>query len=466
MADVNSERGQLFMVTALTLAVLLVALALLLNTAIYTENLATRSEEGDVRAAREFRVAATDDVADLVRSVNYRNNTTYADLDGALTGGVDDWSAAAGIHGASAGRGVNASLHGTVEGTRIVQADARPFEDVVGSGNWTLATDVHGRDLYLNVAQPSLGDGSALGSDPADHAQSGLFRVVHADGATTWSTYVYRDGAGNAVVRTLVDDGSKSLLPACTRAPVSGSVSLDFERGLAGGSPCPSLAFEPGPSYDLRYRNATDGGGAPNVEGTYEVVVDESKPTYDGGTGSVSALVGTDPYSTPAVYAARVTVAFETGRVSYRTTVRANPANVDRRYGVAGTGRPAATGGGAGDGGGAGGGGGSGDFAPNATVEMDASTAVGGNEYDVTVSYAVDDGNDDMTSVELVLKDPDGNVEDVIRVSPGASPDSGSETFTGVKINGKDENGDWTVEVTVFDDDGLTGTDSDTEALP
>ena len=44
MADVTRpNRGQLLLVAAIALGILFVALALILNTAIFTENLATRS---------------------------------------------------------------------------------------------------------------------------------------------------------------------------------------------------------------------------------------------------------------------------------------------------------------------------------------------------------------------------------------------------------------------------------------
>ena len=61
MADVGpdsdgaSDRAQLLLVTALALAVMLVTVALLLNTAIFTENVATRDTTADGREAVELR---------------------------------------------------------------------------------------------------------------------------------------------------------------------------------------------------------------------------------------------------------------------------------------------------------------------------------------------------------------------------------------------------------------------------
>lgn len=49
------DRGQLILISGLTLAVTLLILVLLLNTAIYTENVATRGIDSDIGDAAEFQ---------------------------------------------------------------------------------------------------------------------------------------------------------------------------------------------------------------------------------------------------------------------------------------------------------------------------------------------------------------------------------------------------------------------------
>ena len=467
MADVipgrgDVDRGQLFVVTALVLATLLVALAVLMNAAIFTENLATRSGGADAREALGARTAAESNLAGLIRVSNYHDNGSYGDLDTALQRGVTDYSATAGVHGTVHGRGVNVSLASSTDGARIVQDDSGAFTDATGGDNWTLVSNTRTRDLLLNVSTPL--EPPPAGDTPEDYRRSTLFQVVFVDGGgTTYQVFVSFDSVASDVeVRTVVDDGSPALLSACTASPVAGHVQIDAERGTVGGQPCPSLSFVSGlgGGTDLAFHNATV-PGTPTAEGTYEVIVEGDAATLGGTSRFESSAADGDPYVTPAVYWATVTFGYDSGEVAYRTQVRANPATIPRRYGVAGGGETLA-----GGGGGGGGGGTPGDWTPNGTVSIGTTTDVGGNEYDVPVSYTVDDGNDDMTSIDLVLIDPDGNVKGSQTITVGSAADDGSATFQNVKITGNDKNKDWRVELSVYDDDGNEGSASDTRELP
>jgi len=454
------DRGQLFVVAALALATLLVALAVLMNAAIFTENLSTRSGGSDVRGALESRTGAASNAAGLIRHANYHDNGSYADLDGGLRASVRDYSAAAGVHGSVHGHGVNATLDSSRNGTRIVQDDSGDFTSASDGDNWTLVSNARTRDLLLNVSASALEP--SPGTTVEDYRRSHAFQVVYVDGGTEYQVFVY-DDSGDVGVQTVEDDGSPTLYAAdCTATPSGGRLAIDVERGLVGGEACPSLSFvgDLGTGHDLAFRNATPPGGA-SVEGTYELVTDEDVSTLGSTSRFNSTAADGDPYVTPAVYRAHLMFGYDSGSVDYRTRVTANPAHVPRRYGVAGAGAVAGGGGGGGGGGGVAGG-----WAPNGSVTIDSTTDEGGNEYDVTVSYTVDDGDDDMTSIDLVLKDPDGNGQGSKTLSAGSSPDTSSATFQNVKITGNDKNEAWTVELTVYDDDGNTGTGSDTEDLP
>jgi len=70
----DEDRAQIILITGLTLAVLFVAVVLLLNTVIYTENLATRGVDAGGAEAIEFREGAVDDLAGLLHR-EHRNST-------------------------------------------------------------------------------------------------------------------------------------------------------------------------------------------------------------------------------------------------------------------------------------------------------------------------------------------------------------------------------------------------------
>lgn len=75
MAPLNrpeTDRGQLILVTGFTIAVVLVALVVLLNTVIYTENLATRGVDAGGADAIEYRATVVGAVSELIAEENER----------------------------------------------------------------------------------------------------------------------------------------------------------------------------------------------------------------------------------------------------------------------------------------------------------------------------------------------------------------------------------------------------------
>lgn len=70
MADVDGpegwDRAQLILVSGLTLAVTMLILVLLLNTAIYTENVATRGIDSDVGDAAQFQQTMDEEIAAII----------------------------------------------------------------------------------------------------------------------------------------------------------------------------------------------------------------------------------------------------------------------------------------------------------------------------------------------------------------------------------------------------------------
>ena len=87
MADVTRERAQLILVSGLLIAVTMLVLVLLLNTAIYTENVATRGIDSDVGPAADVQEILDREVASMLNSQsgtvdtqNGVNETTGSDL--------------------------------------------------------------------------------------------------------------------------------------------------------------------------------------------------------------------------------------------------------------------------------------------------------------------------------------------------------------------------------------------------
>lgn len=297
---------------ALSMAILFVMLVLILNTSIYTENLATRGSQiaGGGEAVR-YLDAARNGVGGAMDYVNHHNHTSDANPHGALeqnlSAAVSAWNNASGRQFAHRGQQVVISLGGIEGGTRIESAAGDPFTNVSGNADWTLAEDVGGtREFVINVTD--VGTLEPFGSGDG-------FSVNVSDGTGDhWTMNVTEDG-GDVVVS--VTNGSGGQFN-CSAAP--DPLWIDVTAGTVDGERCDGLLFHEGigTPYDLSFDNGD------NVTGTYSLVVDnESVPTGPGqhlddeGNG--------DPFAAPALYAADVTVTYHSPRLLYNATIRVAP---------------------------------------------------------------------------------------------------------------------------------------------
>ena len=83
-----TDRGQLLLITALAIAVILVTVALLLNAAIYTENVATRDTTADGAAAIEVRGDIVQSIGGIIEAEN-RHGKTQTAVEDSVEAGVD-----------------------------------------------------------------------------------------------------------------------------------------------------------------------------------------------------------------------------------------------------------------------------------------------------------------------------------------------------------------------------------------
>lgn len=308
MADVGRERGQLVLVTGLVVAVTAVALVLLLNTAIFTENLASRGTDVSGREAVEYRNVVSDGVADLVDAENEAEFGSWSPLRSNVESGMEQidnfTSQNAGLGGTIAQ--INHSTATFEEGRLIRQPTSRSMENASGTdGDWTLATSVDGtRAFAMTVEESSLRSTTAAQAD-AD----GAF-AVHVDGTADWWAFVYTDG-GDVTVAT-----STGGTPAEVCSASAATATIDFTAGTINGQECGGLAWGEGVSagYDLAFEH----GG--NATGTYNLTVDTTAVDTDNLNDG-----GPAPYHVPAVYSVEFGLVYESPTVLYRTEVRVAP---------------------------------------------------------------------------------------------------------------------------------------------
>lgn len=325
MADVTQtlrsgggdDRGQLLLVGALALAVLFVSLAFLLNAAIYTETIATRSTDADATGVVAYRAAAVDATARSVTDLSVGHNATYDSMATNLRTGMATWDAAAGRHHATSGDVPSVAVVSIRNGTRIVQNGSRDFTDATGAPDWTVATDAGIRNGTMVVER----DGTANVSDESLSALSGdAFRLnVTASGSGNYSVFVYRH-AGNLTLRAFAPDGSSVDGDSCSRA--GETVRVDVTGGRFGGRTCDDLAFvrTRGGPYDVSVRDGN------RVNGTYSLTV--SRPVGELDASSYAAFGGPEPFRSTAIYAVELRVVYRGPSTYYRWETEVAPGAV------------------------------------------------------------------------------------------------------------------------------------------
>jgi hypothetical protein len=439
-AQTRRDRGQLVLVGALTLAVSLVVLAVVLNSAIYTENLASRSSEAGTDAAVDARESVRDGVGGVTDHVN-RNHAGagYTALaDSHFPTALAEWRPLVVRQQVVSGRTLRVAHVGDTEGTRIADESAGEFRPQTsganplgyGEPNWMVADAVEVRNFRL--AQISASDlTSATASSDPESAGTFFVEVHETGGSDEWQVALYEDGGSVGVL--VWDEDQESAVGSCqTPSPAT----VDLTGATLGGEPCEALSFfeEAQGPLDVYYANGDD------VEGVYELTVDRAGhatsdalknrvdaenygrhcdgPTYADGPGS-------GPYAAAAVYSTTVDFRFASESVTYETEIRA--ANGE-----------------------------SGPAPDHPRITDVSVTDNSGTGASFDVSWDVADPNADLDSVTVELHQGGSPVDTPPSVSVGGASDSGSVTLS--DSNG----GTYTIVVTVTDDAGHSRTDAET----
>ncbi|WP_276300704.1 DUF7261 family protein [Halorussus lipolyticus] len=441
----TADRGQLVLVGALALAVSLVVLAVVLNSAIYTQNLASRSSEAGTGAAVDVRESVRDGVGGVADSVNRnRAGADYAVLSGThLPTALADWRPMAVRQQVVSGRTVSVATAGTTEGTRIADESAGEFRPQSAGAtplgyaepHWMVAADAEVRNFRLSGVSSADLVSATASFDPK--AKGTFFvEVREADGSQKWQVGVY--DAGGSVGVMVWDEETETSIGSCQAT--GGSAVVDLTDATIGGQHCEALSFfaEADGPLNVYYVNGDD------VIGTYELTVDRAGhatgdtlknrvdsanygrhcagPTYADSPGS-------GPYAAAAVYSTAVDFRFVSESVTYETDLRSAP------------GEPGP--------------------APEHPRITDFSvTDDSGTDASFDVSWAVTDPNADLDSVTVELKQSGTTVAGPTTVGVGGATDSGTVTVS--DSNGGSET--YTVVVTVTDDAGHARTDAETHA--
>lgn len=233
MADLN-DRGQIILIAGFALAVIFIALALVVNSAIFTENLATRGETTGGSDALIERHQVEGSVATIIGSVNDETSATPLNE---TNRSVANMSLQGGIQNAESGRIVTTEVVGDSE-----YLDARLFQTNVSrnytnapatdNGNWTLAsnaTRVQGAEF--NVSADSLTNVTRENSSEA-------FNFVINDSNDVWEMAVYEPRDESDDVAVTVEENDTDL-GTCFSGDTY--TTINVTNGSVAGNPCLAL---------------------------------------------------------------------------------------------------------------------------------------------------------------------------------------------------------------------------------
>lgn len=307
----RGERGQIILVAAFLIAVTFVVLALVVNSAIFTENMATRDDVAGSHDALEHRAEVQDSVGTALEAVNENSSQGEDDLNTT----IGQLNAEGGGQKASQGRLVNVSVNQTVAGTRIAQDNNESYGFLSNDSDeyWTVAEDVsQTRNLRLNF------------TDPVEDVDFELL-VEAEDGSTEWLLTVEGD-SGPDVEVTVESNGEEE---SCERDGVGEFFEIDVTGGTVAGEPCHALTRLQeggtemwfGAGVDAEYNVTFDTDKS--TKGTYSMIVDEDADFEDDNfeDDSNSGF----PYYHDAIYSVTVSYEFYTSAVGYETDIRVAP---------------------------------------------------------------------------------------------------------------------------------------------
>lgn len=299
------ERAQLILVGAIAIAVVLVGLTIILNSAVFTENVAGGSSVEVTGDVSEFDREAVRNV----RSLAYRVNHDYAytsqsDVRTDLAENVSAYSHILAESYADTGSVyVNVTLDGVDEyGDRIVQREDSNFSD---------DTPPHPQS-WSTIDEPFKLGWFVANFDVENVSRTERFYVsLRNESGTELNVSIKRDPSNRLQVNSSIGGSHVSNV---TCSPENGRVLLDVVEGTSynGGCQFNSTSYLEPPYDRLRF---VDGE---RVEGKYDIVVNE---TSSPGVGNACTVAAVDfPCTSEVVWSLNATTSYQTGSIRYEST--------------------------------------------------------------------------------------------------------------------------------------------------
>lgn len=307
--EADRDRAQIILVTGFALAIAFVAIALVMNSVIYTENLATRSEASKASDSVTIRADLGEAADAIVGAANRYNNSTYETLQKNVTRGIENMTAATERQQLQTGKAVSLTMLESHNGTRVRQTDdSRPFTAADGRGNWTLVKNVDEiRTLWLNVTE--------MEKATVPNANEAVFNLTAQNTTTddTWNVTLINETGTKDTYSMYVTDGNGDQHDCNDQ---SGEF---FVNVTEGGVTCGGTTYEIGSGMGevdlLRFSR-----GQNVLGGRYEVFVRNASESI-----ATPSPYGSMPFYDRQLYTATLYFSYEEQRMVYGTNLTVGP---------------------------------------------------------------------------------------------------------------------------------------------
>lgn len=307
---VSDERAQLILVGAIAIGIVLIALTTVLNSAVFTENVAGGSSVEVTGDVQEFERESVRNVRSLVIRVNHGD--VYQDsvsdrnaLNASARDNVSSYSDILAETYADTGSVyVNVSYGGSPTfGDRIVQReDANFSKSSPGVPTWTVVNGPFEPGWFVVV----------LEVENVSRTTPMFVNLTNASGDVL-NVSIRRTASNELAVNSSIGGSHRSNV---TCQPQNGRVLLDVLEGVSYSGDCEfnTTAYLDEPYSSLKFENGN------SARGKYDIVVNESAPpnTIPNSCGAGASPLR--PCEGVAIWTVEFTSHYETGPVSYEKT--------------------------------------------------------------------------------------------------------------------------------------------------
>jgi hypothetical protein len=320
--DARSDRAQLILVGAVAIAFIVLGLAVVFNTVLYTENVASTGAASAPRDAQIVKNEVDVGLKGLVERVNHQTKPkTNSQANTNLTDNVSAYSdGMTKVVGEVSPALVSfrvSSVADVKHGARIRDDDGSDFKAPGGAKNWTLMDPV--------------GDGAMVGDFDMTVDRSGLeagtqdaFHIVwsppgSSDNHVVW---IYEKSSSKVAIRTVNDSGSPArdfsggnecVLPG---SDSESTVSFNFSDGNVQGYDACDSYLGPWPHIDNDTARNITFYRADNVTGTYSLAINDQSELNPTLALPVSVLPS-QPYWTSDVWKFKIDFRYRSGQLTF-----------------------------------------------------------------------------------------------------------------------------------------------------